>query len=30
MLSRSLRRHRDDIGLLIGFNSPMARRIVRT
>ncbi len=28
MLSRTSRRHRDDIGLLIGFNEPMARRIV--
>ena len=28
MLSRVSRRHRDDIGLLIGFNEPMARRIV--
>ena len=28
MLSRAARRHRDDIGLLIGFNEPMARRIV--
>ncbi|MFL5255757.1 MAG: glycogen synthase GlgA [Rhodopila sp.] len=28
MLSRTSRRHRDDIGVLIGFNEPMARRIV--
>ena len=28
MLSRASRRHRDDIGVLIGFNEPMARRIV--
>src|SRR6201995_2981653 len=28
MLSRLARSHRDDIGLLIGFNEPMARRIV--
>jgi starch synthase len=28
LLSRTSRRHRDDIGLLIGFNEPMARRIV--
>ena len=28
MLSRLARRHRDNIGLLIGFNEPMARRIV--
>ena len=28
MLSRTSRRHRDDIGILIGFNEPMARRIV--
>jgi starch synthase len=28
MLSRISRRHRDDIGVLIGFNEPMARRIV--
>jgi starch synthase len=28
MLSCTSRRHRDDIGLLIGFNEPMARRIV--
>jgi len=28
MLSRVSRRHRDDIGVLIGFNEPMARRIV--
>jgi starch synthase len=28
MLSRTSRRHRDNIGVLIGFNEPMARRIV--
>ena len=28
MLSRLARAHRDNIGLLIGFNEPMARRIV--
>jgi starch synthase len=28
MLSRTSRRHREDIGVLIGFNEPMARRIV--
>jgi starch synthase len=28
MLSRLARSHRDDIGLLIGYNEPMARRIV--
>lgn len=28
MLSRTSRRHRDDVGVLIGFNEPMARRIV--
>ena len=28
MLSRLARSHRDNIGLLIGFNEPMARRIV--
>ena len=28
MLSRISRRHRDNIGVLIGFNEPMARRIV--
>ena len=28
MLNRTSRRHRDDIGVLIGFNEPMARRIV--
>jgi starch synthase len=28
MLSRTSRRNRDDIGVLIGFNEPMARRIV--
>jgi starch synthase len=28
MLSRTSRRYRDDIGVLIGFNEPMARRIV--
>jgi starch synthase len=28
LLSRTSRRHRDDIGVLIGFNEPMARRIV--
>jgi starch synthase len=28
MLSRTSRRHRDDIGVLIGFNERMARRIV--
>jgi starch synthase len=28
MLSRASRRHRDDVGVLIGFNEPMARRIV--
>ncbi|MDR3536995.1 MAG: glycogen synthase GlgA [Acetobacteraceae bacterium] len=28
MLSRTSRRHRDDIGILIGFNEPMERRIV--
>jgi starch synthase len=28
MLSRVARRHRDDIGVLIGFNEPMARRII--
>ena len=28
MLSRTSRRHRDDIGVLIGFNEAMARRIV--
>jgi starch synthase len=28
MLSRISRRHRDDMGILIGFNEPMARRIV--
>lgn len=28
MLSRTSRRHRDDVGILIGFNEPMARRIV--
>jgi starch synthase len=28
MLSRLARRHRDNIGLLIGYNEPMARRIV--
>ena len=28
MLSRTARRHRDDIGVLIGFNETMARRIV--
>jgi starch synthase len=28
MLSRTSRRHRDDIGVLIGFNEPMAHRIV--
>lgn len=28
MLSRASRRHREDIGVLIGFNEPMARRIV--
>jgi starch synthase len=28
MLSRTSRQHRDDIGVLIGFNEPMARRIV--
>jgi starch synthase len=28
MLSRLARSHRDHIGLLIGFNEPMARRIV--
>jgi starch synthase len=28
MLSRTSRRHRADIGVLIGFNEPMARRIV--
>jgi starch synthase len=28
MLSRLARSHHDDIGLLIGFNEPMARRIV--
>jgi starch synthase len=28
MLSRTSRRHRDDIGVLIGFNETMARRIV--
>jgi starch synthase len=28
MLSKLARRHRDDIGLLIGFNEPMARRIM--
>ena len=28
MLSRTSRCHRDDIGVLVGFNEPMARRIV--
>ena len=28
MLSRAARRHRDDIAMLVGFNEPMARRIV--
>lgn len=28
MLSRTSRRHRDDVGVLIGFNESMARRIV--
>jgi starch synthase len=28
MLSRTSRRHRDTIGVLIGFNEPMARRIM--
>lgn len=28
MLTRTSRRYRDDIGVLIGFNEPMARRIV--
>jgi starch synthase len=28
MLSRTSRRHRDDVGVLIGYNEPMARRIV--
>jgi len=28
MLSSTSRRHRNDIGVLIGFNEPMARRIV--
>jgi starch synthase len=28
MLSRTSRSHRDDIGVLIGLNEPMARRIV--
>jgi starch synthase len=28
MLSRTSRRHHDDIGVLIGFNEPMAHRIV--
>jgi starch synthase len=28
MLSKLARRHRDNIGLLIGFNEPMARRIM--
>ena len=28
VLSRTARRHRDDIGVLVGFNEPMARRII--
>lgn len=28
LLSRTSRRHRDDIGVLVGFNEPMARRII--
>jgi len=28
MLNRTSRRHRDDIGVLVGFNEPMARRII--
>ena len=28
MLSRTSRRHRDDIAVMVGFNEPMARRII--
>src|SRR6185312_10848914 len=28
LLCRTSRRHRDDIGVLVGFNEPMARRII--
>jgi len=28
MLSKVARKHRDDIGVLVGFNEPMARRII--
>ena len=28
VLSRAARRHRDDIAILVGFNEPMARRII--